>query len=164
MPIRYVGRDPVQFAKSLYEICRQLRDWGVGRVVYKHRLSELHPTQKSYFRLTSVVPVLKSPGELAFQIWGHEVFRGREKGVNLITEGRKLDWVLVPKEEEKEFCAVREVYDIKQIPVPTHMNCPPLLELSIKGEMKARGQAPPEKIQIPFIADNYIKELDSYWA
>ncbi|BFZ02937.1 hypothetical protein BsWGS_05976 [Bradybaena similaris] len=163
MPIRYIGRDPTQKAKSLYEMCRQLRDWGVGRVVYKHKLSERYP-EKSFYRLTSVVPEMKSPGVLAFQVWGQEVFRGKEKGVNMITGGRKNDWILVPKEEEQEFCVVSDLYDISKIPVPTHMSCPPLLELKIKGEMKAKGQAVPEKIQVPFIADIYLKELDSEWA
>lgn len=78
--------------------------------------------------------------------------------------GHKRDWILVPKEEEQEFCIITDVYDVNQIPVPTHVDCPPLLEIALKEKMKAKREAVPEKIQIPFVSENYVKELDSEWA
>lgn len=56
MPIRYIGREPFFKGKPLYELCRQLRDLGVGRIVYQKSVELKWPAQKSYYRLTKVIP------------------------------------------------------------------------------------------------------------
>ena len=53
--MRYVGKQPIYKGKTLVEICLNLRNFGVGRVVYRHRVSQLFP-EKSFVRLTKVQP------------------------------------------------------------------------------------------------------------
>uniref|UniRef100_A0A0B7BU50 Uncharacterized protein n=1 Tax=Arion vulgaris TaxID=1028688 RepID=A0A0B7BU50_9EUPU len=164
MPVRYIGRQPFQKAKGLYEICRNLRDCGVGRVVHQKNLSERWPSQKSYFRLTEVIPGVQNAKYDSGCAWGVEVFRGKERGVSKILTGHKRDWILVSKEEEQEFCVITDKFDVNNIPIPTHMTCPPLLEIVLKKEMQAKGKTVPEKVIIPFVSDRLVKELDSEWA
>ena len=95
--------------------------------------------------------------------WGEEVFRGKKRGVTEITTGHKYDWVLVPKNEEKAFCEESEVFEIEESSVPKHIDCPPLLRVVIQKDLKAAGQPVPEKIELPFLSENYIKDLEWKW-
>ncbi|CAL1528986.1 unnamed protein product [Lymnaea stagnalis] len=159
MPIRYIGREPFHKGKSLFEICRQLRDLGVGRVVYRKSFALKWPTQLSYYRLTQVTPDMTCKEFCKGTAWGQMVFRGKETGLAEITSGHKFDWILVPKEEEEEYCKSPEVFDVDKIAIPKYIACPPLLEIVLKQEIKAKGMPVPEKIQIPFYADEYKKEI-----
>ncbi|GFN74833.1 28S ribosomal protein s34, mitochondrial [Plakobranchus ocellatus] len=164
MPItRYIGRDPIFKGKSLYEIARQLRDLGVGRIVYRQSQSTRWPGQKTYFRLTKVVPDATCTEFKTGSAWGEEVFRGKKRGITEITTGHKYDWVLVPKDEEDAFCNETEVFDIDPQSIPKTMACPPLLEMVIQKDLKASGQPVPEKVQLPFFSEGYIKDLEWKW-
>ncbi|KAH9498859.1 28S ribosomal protein S34, mitochondrial [Bulinus truncatus] len=158
MPIRYIGRQPFFKGKALYEICRQLRDFGIGRIVYKTSLAEKWPTQKTYYRLTKVVPDMTCK-EDTFQgtAWGYEVFRGKETGLKQITTGHQFDWILVPKNEEEEFCKNSEVFDIDINSLPKTISCPPLLAMNLKKEAGASNKSLPQEIEIPYCAEDFIK-------
>ena len=95
--------------------------------------------------------------------WGEEVFRGNNRGVTEITTGHKYDWVLVPKNEEGAFCGETEVFTIEESNVPKQINCPPLLQMVIQKDLKAAGQPVPEKIELPFLSERYIKDLEWKW-
>ncbi|KAK0053085.1 28S ribosomal protein S34 mitochondrial [Biomphalaria pfeifferi] len=162
MPIRYIGRDPFFKGKSLFEISRQLRDFGVGRIVYQTSEAVKWPNQKTYYRLTKVVPDMTCKETFYGTAWGQLVFRGKEMGVKQIDVGHQLDWVLVPKHEEKDFCQT-EVYDIDINSLPKTISCPPLLEMALKRDMKASKQNVPTKIEIPFYAEEFANAISRRW-
>ena len=73
------------------------------------------------------------------------MYRGQKFGVTRIDAGYKTDWFLVPKEEEAEFCKITAVLPKKEKP-PTHVDCPPLLELLIRAEMERNGETPSQDL------------------
>ncbi|RUS81789.1 hypothetical protein EGW08_010481 [Elysia chlorotica] len=163
MPTRYIGRDPIFKGKSLYEIARQLRNLGVGRIVYRQSQATRWPGQKTYFRLTKVVPDATCKEFKQGVAWGQEVFRGKARGITEITTGHKYDWVLVPKNEEKSFSEETEVFEVEESSVPKHIDCPPLLKIVLQKDLTAAGQPVPEKIELPFLSETYIKDLEWKW-
>ena len=48
-------------------------------------------------------------------VWGEQIFRGKNFGVVKIEGGHCSDWKLIPKEEEDKFCEINEVFEDKQI-------------------------------------------------
>ncbi|XP_005106864.1 28S ribosomal protein S34, mitochondrial [Aplysia californica] len=164
MPVRYIGRDPFFKGKSLYEICRQLRNLGEGRIVTRTSFEEKWPTQKTYVRLTQVIPDMSCPGPRepsVNQAWGFLVYRGEEVGEVRLTAGHKPDWRLIPKEEEADFCriAAETAETVEKETVPKRVACPPLLEMVQKQELSARGEAVPDQIQIPYVGVRPLKEI-----
>ena len=61
----------------------------------------------------------------------------------------KPDWMLVPKEEEAEFCKSEDIKPIDEL--PKTFTCPPMLELVQRKEMEARGDSVPDILEIPFV-------------
>lgn len=163
MRIRYIGRDPFFKGKALYEIARQLRDLGVGRIVYRQSQATRWSGQKTYYRLTKVIPDATCKEFRKGSAWGEEVFRGKPRGEIEITTGHKYDWVLLPKCDEEAFCAETEVFEIEETSVPKNIDCPPLLKMVIVKDLKASGQPIPDKIELPFLSEKYIKDLEWKW-
>ena len=59
MAKRFVGREPIFRGKTLYELCCNLRNFGEGRVVYRHIYARFPET--SFYRLTKVQPDMSDP-------------------------------------------------------------------------------------------------------
>lgn len=51
---RFVGREPFYRGKTLFELCCNLKNFGEGRVLYRHQYA--HFPETSYYRLTKVQP------------------------------------------------------------------------------------------------------------
>ncbi len=62
------------------------------------------------------------------EAWGIKVFRGENFGERRIDSGMKMDWRLIPKEEEKVFCQELSEPRPKSV-VPKYSLLPPLLEI-----------------------------------
>ena len=58
MPYYYVGRTTTYSGKNLYDILSKLKNWGVGRMVYRNLFHERYP-EKSYYIITEVHPHMK---------------------------------------------------------------------------------------------------------
>lgn len=58
MPVKYVGRNNFYVGKTIYDIATNLKNYGVGRVVYRWKFARVYP-EKSYYRLTRVIPTLQ---------------------------------------------------------------------------------------------------------
>ena len=57
MPVHLVGRTTNFSGKRLYDYLSKLKDWGVGRVVYRNVFFERYP-EKSYYVITRVQPFM----------------------------------------------------------------------------------------------------------
>lgn len=55
MPIHYIGRTTSFSGKRLYDYLSRLKDWGVGRIVYRNVFFERYP-EKTYYVITQVQP------------------------------------------------------------------------------------------------------------
>ena len=63
MPVtRYVGRTTWFRGKRLYDILSRLKNFGKGRIVYRHVFSERYP-EPSYYIITKVDPDMRDPTE-----------------------------------------------------------------------------------------------------
>ncbi|KAK7473384.1 hypothetical protein BaRGS_00035357 [Batillaria attramentaria] len=151
MAKRFVGREAIFRGKSLFELCCNLKNFGEGRVVYRHNLRRF--PEPSYYRLTTVEPDMSDTERLGGQAWGEKVYRGLQEGVSQIDAGYKTDWWLVPKEAEEEFCKITAVMDKKPQP-PSHIPCPPLLELMVRSEsVEADRKTQEDPLMLPLLID-----------
>lgn len=55
MLVKYIGRESHFHGKSLYEIARNLKNFGEGRYVYRVSFSNRYK-EPSFYKLTSVTP------------------------------------------------------------------------------------------------------------
>ena len=58
--IRYVGKHIDHRGKRLYEILLKLKNFGVGRMVYRNMFKDRYP-EPSYYIITKVEPDFKDP-------------------------------------------------------------------------------------------------------
>lgn len=56
-----------------------------------------------------------------------------------IDSGGKSDWILIPKDEEAEFCKIDKVFEPEKYIPPTH-SVPPIFDIVVKRDMKALGK------------------------
>ena len=54
MSTHYIGRQSFYYGKTLFEIARNLKNYGVGRMVIRHNFQRYE--EPTYFILTKVVP------------------------------------------------------------------------------------------------------------
>ncbi|XP_041363830.1 28S ribosomal protein S34, mitochondrial-like [Gigantopelta aegis] len=146
MPIRYVGRQPFFRGKTLHEIARNLKNLGVGRVVARSNL--LRYPEKSFYRLTKVIPDMTDATLRQCTAWGLKTFRGEELGEFRIDSGHKADWILIPKDEEESFCTIDAKHE-KKSDIPQFVQFPPLLKALVQQEMEAQGQDSSKPMKLP---------------
>ena len=60
MPVKFVGRESHFYGKTLFEIARNLKNFGVGRVVMRTKYNKQYPDEVTYYRLTKVEPDMNS--------------------------------------------------------------------------------------------------------
>jgi hypothetical protein len=108
MPIKYIGRTTYYQGKRLFDILCRLKNFGIGRMVYRNRYIEQYP-EPSYYVITRVDPDMSDPTQADPDVqvksiaYGVHVFRGEEKGEEAIDTCYKADWKLVPRTEEAKF-------------------------------------------------------------
>jgi len=134
--IRWIGRDPIYFGKTIFELSAKLANNGHGRVVTR-ACAQGEPPGGKHFRLTKVSYDLSPSGEAAFFRVGKAF--GLELGPNGLTDGPIEitdadldDWRLVPKTEEEQF--VSHLASLPKIEPKkyTHRPPPPILERVLK--------------------------------
>ncbi|KAL5018082.1 hypothetical protein ScPMuIL_003804 [Solemya velum] len=157
MPIRLIGKHGHFKGKTLYQLALNLKNFGVGRVVTRQAFQR-YP-EKSYYILTKVVPVMSDTRQSHGEAWGHRVFRGEKfEGIRKIDVGYKRDWLLIPKEDQEEFCRLSEKDFRPDRTVPNFSTFPPLLESLIKQEKAELG----EDVSVPLKLPLKTKNLKHY--
>lgn len=136
----YYGRTTKFVGKTLFEILANLRNFGIGRVVYKH--TELKQFPNSYYIVRDVEPVMDQKLELGV-VHAEKIFNGARASdlVTIDEETWHTDWRLVLKEDEKLF----KVSEDKLVDVshpskvevfPRWMDTPPLMEIFLRRKFK----------------------------
>ncbi|KAG8193997.1 hypothetical protein JTE90_003598 [Oedothorax gibbosus] len=131
----------------LFEILGNLKNYGIGRVVVRHK--KQFP-EACYYIVRKVVPLRETigpgPDELVYgNVWAEEVFRGRRmQGLKLLQGETFLpDWKLIPRDEEATYLNAQEKVEIKVLPRAAPL--PPVLSL-----LAAQKGAPPS---MPLVYD-----------
>ncbi|KAL4241038.1 Mitochondrial 28S ribosomal protein S34 [Mactra antiquata] len=128
MPVKYIGRESFFHGKSLFQIARNLKNFGEGRLVYRVSFSKRYE-EPSYYRLTSVKPDMNAKGYCKGTAAGEKIFRGENFGICNIDVGSKLDWRLIPKEEEHIWLDAAAKCSSKTVKViPDKLELPPLMK------------------------------------
>jgi len=136
-PIKHIGRDPIYFGKTLFEICSKLAQSGEGRVVSRV-CAQGDPPGGRHFRLTKCQYDLTPKKQV---MWNNRVgiAFGVQLGPNALVEdvveiedADLEDWRLVPKVDETKF--VEELNKLPkihpQILIPSPV--PPMLQEALK--------------------------------
>ncbi|KAH3863740.1 28S ribosomal protein S34, mitochondrial-like [Dreissena polymorpha] len=138
MPVVNVGRESFFHGKSLYQIARKLKNFGQGRIVIRKKFERYE--EPSFYRLTKVIPDLNAKGYNKGVAFGEKIFRGKNMGECKIDAGNKLDWVLVPRDQEQTILdSVKKVYPETVKVVPAAVPIPPTMQLFVSQELAAYG-------------------------
>lgn len=154
MPVRQIGRKAYFHGKTLYEILRNFKNYGVGRMVMRYEFNRRYP-EPSYYILTKVEPDMTCSKLGNGNAYGKYVFRGEEFGERKINAGGRADWRLVPKEEEAEI--IKRAQSCPPRPknlIDPVLKLPPLMEDLLRQEMKDSG----EDYTKPLVAKRKIKK------
>ncbi|GAU93029.1 hypothetical protein RvY_05029 [Ramazzottius varieornatus] len=140
MPLRIVGRQSTLSGKYLFEILRNLKDFGIGRIVTRSLL-ERYP-EPCYYLVRDVRPIMDPEGKFGLMD-ADVVFRGKNLGTQVVSTGFKADWKLVPKDEEASYTSQMKP-DAKELPrkrvVPAAVPFPPVLRRLLTDEARKSGK------------------------
>ncbi|KAB7503562.1 hypothetical protein Anas_10174 [Armadillidium nasatum] len=128
MPFVYIGRTHDFLGKSIWEIVGSLKDYGVGRMVIKHRYKRY--SEPCFMRIVSAKPLMDEQN-LKGTLLAENVFRGVNYGVvDFSRVACKTDYQLIPKHEEHKFIKALEEYKLQDLKLysPT-VEMPPLFRL-----------------------------------
>uniref|UniRef100_A0A8D8TUV7 Uncharacterized protein n=1 Tax=Cacopsylla melanoneura TaxID=428564 RepID=A0A8D8TUV7_9HEMI len=152
--IKYIGRTNDYSGKTLWEIVGNLKNYGVGRLVYKHKL--LRYPEPSYYKILKVLPVqhdgdLENPHENLRKVivFVASVFRGRmDPDVHeTFSTSYKADYHLVPKHEEQDWIRRTEACKRQIKYIDPHIDMPPLLKKVVAREKELSNE--------PFTPDQF---------
>ncbi|XP_053393319.1 28S ribosomal protein S34, mitochondrial-like [Mercenaria mercenaria] len=156
MPIKYIGRESHFHGKSIFEIARNLKNFGEGRYVYRVAFSSRYE-EPSFYRLTSVVPDMNAKGYCKGTAVGEKIFRGRNMGICKIESGMKHDWRLIPKDQEQNWLdAVKNCKVKPATVVKSTSRLPPLMEKIFHDERLAYSLPVDDKTFICDVKINYL--------
>ncbi|OQV19573.1 hypothetical protein BV898_06347 [Hypsibius exemplaris] len=159
MPIRIVGKPNQLRGKYLFEILRNLKDFGVGRTVVRS-LYERYP-EPTYFVVRTVQPGNDPEGQVGTMTATH-VFRGRNFGDVEVMDGHFADWRLIPKEEEAEYKATyrpgMELLPKRRV-VPAAEPFPPLLKLMLRDEAVKEGKPWEKEPMLPLVIHRGVANI-----
>lgn len=159
MSIKYVGRTTDFSGKSLWEIVGNLKNYGVGRLVYQQKYTR-YP-EPCYFKILKVTPIqhdgnLDNPHENLRKVivLVANVFRG-----NLEPEVREIfrtsykpDFRLIPKHEEHKWIEKTKTVQREPKYIDPWIDMPPLMKEVIARDLHLTGQAvTPEKLKLKLI-------------
>ncbi|XP_065212197.1 uncharacterized protein mRpS34 [Planococcus citri] len=141
---KYIGKPSHHCGKTLWEIIGNLKDYGVGRLVYRNTHSK-YP-QASFFKIVkceSVADTERAPGVYRKCIvWVDEVFRGMRYSEisEIFSASYKPDYRLIPKDEEHLWYEkVANIPKPEPFIPPTHIDVPPVLKIILNEDRKAKG-------------------------
>ena len=64
MPVKYIGRTTYLEGKRLFDILCRLKNFGIGRMVYRNRLMKEFP-EPTYYVITKVAPDMSDPTQVS---------------------------------------------------------------------------------------------------
>lgn len=147
MPVKYIGRESHFHGKSLYEIARNLKNFGEGRYVYRVAFNKNYK-EPSFYKLTSVVPDMNAKGYCKGTAAGERVFRGVNYGVTKIDSGTKLDWRLIPKDQEQTWLdSLKDIVVNPPKVLESTARLPPVMEMIVRDELISEGIKVGEEIK-----------------
>ncbi|XP_055351385.1 28S ribosomal protein S34, mitochondrial-like [Paramacrobiotus metropolitanus] len=150
MPVRYVGPNSVLNGKFLFEILRNLKNFGVGRMVVRSSY-ERYP-EPCYYIVREVKPAMDPEGKNG-EMMADVVFRGRDLGLQKAQYCDRPDWRLIPKEDEEAYRKYVKptVADLPpKAVVPATMPLPPLLKMMHIDEKRRSGK-PVGELSVPLL-------------
>lgn len=173
MPIKYFGKSTEFCGKTLWEIVGNLKNFGVGRLVYRHTFQR-YP-EPTYMRILRVQPVYhdgnnSNPHQNLRKtiVYVENVFRGRRdpevKEINL--RSFHPDYRLVPKHEQQDWIKRTDMVQPKIQYIDPYIDFPPLLKKIVEQELRSKNEevtAEKLKLKLCFRADrnNTAREADA---
>lgn len=149
MPYVYIGLPSLYGGKPLFHILNNLKNFGVGRIVYKsldyENLKGDDLEKPSFYRILFAQPEMDSKN-LKGRVVAERVFKGLryKHPVNISEEAEIEDFRLVPKIEEASFCKWAIVKDYlperDSIRRPKYMEMAPTLKEIITRNRAKKGQ------------------------
>ncbi|CAD6224752.1 GSCOCG00005535001-RA-CDS [Cotesia congregata] len=149
MRYQYIGRTHDFAGKTLWEILGNLKNYGVGRLIIRHRFQS-YP-EPCYIKILKVAalpnPVVEIRPAFINTLWERtclvlceRVFRGKksEQLMQISSASYKTDYQLVPKDEEYKYIDATKPRE--EVVISRTMEVPPLLrEVAIRN-LKAKGK------------------------
>lgn len=158
-PIKYYYGKKTNFVgKTLFEILANLRNFGLGRMIIKHKEILDNPGTKSYYIVKKVEPILDESLERGV-IHAEHICRGRRHPDLCIVDEETwhTDWQLVPRDEE-HLWRFKDDEIVLHVPSPDPeksewMPVPPLMNEFLKRRqnvtMRARARLVNDVYNIP---------------
>ncbi|XP_012271945.1 uncharacterized protein LOC105695174 [Orussus abietinus] len=147
MPIKYIGRTTDFKGKTVWEILGNLKNFGIGRVLYRNQFQR-YP-EPCYFKVLKVA-ALPNQENRKVTVLVQETFRGKtlEKPVQMESTTYKDDYVLVPKDQEEEFC--KPVPPRPMTILSRTAEFPPLLKELLMRQIKVKDTSS-EEVRLPVV-------------
>lgn len=137
--VKYVGKTlPFFEGKRLFDILCRIKNFGIGRIVYRNAFYKRYP-EPSYYIITRVQPDMTDPTQASIEptmrhlAYGRQIFRGEDRGEMPITRTYKADWKLLPRHQQAEFLS-RPCQPYKPVSPPEFLTLPPLLRIINKTD------------------------------
>eukprot|EP00096_Caligus_rogercresseyi_P010604 TRINITY_DN3931_c0_g1_i1.p1 TRINITY_DN3931_c0_g1~~TRINITY_DN3931_c0_g1_i1.p1 ORF type:complete len:244 (-),score=65.94 TRINITY_DN3931_c0_g1_i1:76-807(-) len=149
MPYVYVGLPSPYGGKPLFRILNNLKNFGIGRIVYRTNDYE-RSESPSFYKILFAQPEM-DPKNLHGRVIAERVLRGVRvmEPVNLSEEASIPDYRLVPKEEEPGFCKWESIRDYQKeldaIRKPKLVQVPPMLKLYMQRSRANKGEEHPDR-------------------
>ena len=112
MPYVFVGKPAIFKGKSLFHLLANLKNFGVGRIVYRTTDYIDYPEGPNFYRILHAQPLMDPETRLG-NVVVEKVSNGlrRREPVVISDQVHKTDFRLVPKDEEETFCKWDKVVD-----------------------------------------------------
>lgn len=144
MPYIYIGEKAIFHGRPLFKILSNLKNFGVGRIVYKNDDYVKHPDQIHFYRILLAQPLMDEKN-MKGNVVAEKVFKGiRSREPVVISDlVERPDFRLVPKDEESAFCQLDKIkdYDVKtHAPtLPKSLEMGPLLREVLRRNKSEKG-------------------------
>jgi len=142
MPIyKYFGHPAKYHGKPLFHILSNLKNFGQGRIITRAGFKDEKP---SFYRVLFAQPLMDQKSEEGRCIV-EKVKNGVKytEPVDLSKIASLPDFILLPKDQEEQFCKWSELRDYSEdkdyVVEPKYYKMPPLLRMYMEREMKKRG-------------------------
>ena len=144
MPYIYIGQEAIYHGRPLMKILCNLRNFGVGRIVYRNNDFVDYPDQVHFYRILKAQPLVGKE-KLEGNVVVERVYKNLRHPKPFVISDlvHKTDFRLVPKDEEAEFCKWDQIKDYdpsRDAPVkPKFVEMGPLLKEVVKRSKAAKG-------------------------
>ncbi|XP_050429342.1 uncharacterized protein LOC126838726 [Adelges cooleyi] len=137
MPPKLIGRTTNIAGKTLWEICGNLKNGGIGRLITRNSLDRYD--EPSFIRVLDVQPTAQIGDSLRKMIVHAErIFRGKRytEPIEIYSVSYKPDYRLIPKDEEQLWWDRLANCKPRVKLVPGLFEMPPLMKLALQRDDK----------------------------